>query len=157
MTTEHTHEFRLVAPGDAALRPLLDDLAIEYHRRYGPNNELARFPDSDFSPPDGGFLVLVENGETTAGGAFRRHDESTAELKRIWTHPSHRRRGLARLVVRELEREAAARGYQRVVLSTGPRQPEAIALYLAGGYRPLFDVTAAPETVGEHVFDKTLV
>jgi GNAT superfamily N-acetyltransferase len=157
MTIQHAYEFRLVAPGDAALRPLLDDLAIEYQRRYGANNELTRFPDSDFAPPDGGFLVLVENGETTAGGAFRRYDETTAELKRIWTHPGHRRRGLGRLVVRELEREATGRGYLRVVLSTGPRQPEAAALYLATGYRPLYDLTADPETVGEHSFEKSLV
>jgi GNAT superfamily N-acetyltransferase len=156
MTTEHTSEFRQVMPADAALRPLLEDLTAEYHRRYGPNNEMTRFPDADFAPPYGGFLILVENGQTTAGGAFRRHDETTAELKRIWTHPGHRRRGLGRLVVQELEREAARRGYQRVVLTTGPRQPEATALYLAAGYRPLYDTSADPETIGPHSFEKPL-
>ncbi|GLX10971.1 GNAT family N-acetyltransferase [Microbispora sp. NBRC 16548] len=83
-------------------------------------------------------------GETVAGGAFRRYDAVTAELKRIWAHPSHRRRGLGRAVVRVLEREAAARGYRRVYLTTGPRQPEAAALYLASGYTPLFDVDDRP-------------
>ncbi|GII55258.1 N-acetyltransferase [Planotetraspora thailandica] len=156
MTTDHTSGFRRVMPTDAALRPLLDDLTAEYRRRYGPNNEMTSFPDSDFAPPYGGFLVLVENGETTAGGAFRRHDESTAELKRIWTHPGHRRRGLGRLVVRELEREAARQGYRRVVLTTGPRQPEATALYIATGYLPLFDTGADPETIGPLSFEKPL-
>ncbi len=90
------------------------------------------------------------------GGAYRRYDERTAELKRIWTHSAHRRRGLARRVLTVLEREAAARGYSRIHLTTGPRQPEARGLYLASGYRPLFDVSADPETIGPLPFEKFL-
>jgi GNAT superfamily N-acetyltransferase len=51
------------------------------------------------------------------------------ELKRIWTDSSLRRQGLARRVLVELEAEARRRGYTRVFLGTGPRQPEATALY----------------------------
>ncbi|MEZ0070701.1 GNAT family N-acetyltransferase [Planotetraspora sp. GP83] len=156
MTIEHTFQVRPVAVGDPEVQPLLDGLAFEYETRYGANNELTRFPDSDFAPPDGAFLILVENGETIAGGAFRRYDEVTAELKRIWTHPGHRRRGLGELVVRELENEAVRRGYRRVYLTTGPRQPEAVALYIRAGYRPLFDVTAYPGAMGPHPFEKEL-
>lgn len=75
---------------------------------------------------------------------------------RIWTHSAHRRRGLARRVVDELEREAFARGYRRIRLTTGPRQPEARGLYLATGYTPLFDTTADPETIGKLPFEKHL-
>ncbi|MCG8928041.1 GNAT family N-acetyltransferase [Lentzea sp. CC55] len=78
------------------------------------------------------------------GGAFRRHDAETAELKRIWTHSSHRRRGLARRVLLLLEAEASRLGHRRLYLTTGPRQPEARGLYLAAGYTPLFDVTVPP-------------
>lgn len=137
-------EVRLVAPDDPAVRPLLADLALEYASRYGANDELNRYPAEEFAPPDGAFLVLVLDGETVAGGAFRRYDADTAELKRVWTHPGHRRRGLGAVVVRELEREAARRGYQRIHLTTGPRQPEAVALYLAGGYTPRFDPDDRP-------------
>jgi hypothetical protein len=42
-------------------------------------------------------------------------------------------------VLTELERRAAARGYRRMYLTTGPRQPEARDLYLAAGWTPLFD------------------
>ncbi|CAL9662126.1 hypothetical protein SUDANB105_07060 [Streptomyces sp. enrichment culture] len=75
---------------------------------------------------------------------------------RIRTHSAHRRRGLARRVVAELEREALARGYRRVYLTTGPRQPEARGLYLATGYTPLFDTHADPETIGPLPFEKHL-
>ncbi|MGY1643959.1 GNAT family N-acetyltransferase [Geodermatophilus sp. SYSU D00703] len=57
----------------------------------------------------------------------------------MWTAAAHRRRGLARRVLAELETRAAARGYTRVYLTTGLRQPEAEALYLAAGWTPLFD------------------
>ncbi|MBD8000231.1 MULTISPECIES: GNAT family N-acetyltransferase [Oerskovia] len=81
---------------------------------------------------------------------------ATAELKRIWTHSAHRRRGLARQVLAELEQRAAGRGYPRIYLTTGPRQPEAAGLYLSAGYTPLFDVTRDPEEIGPLAFEKWL-
>lgn len=146
-----------MAVRDPAVRPLLKDLHAEYTGRYGPNDEINRYPDERFTPEHGGaFLILVERGRTVAGGAFFRHDEETAEFKRIWTHPDHRRRGLGVAVVRELEREAARQGYRRVYLTTGPRQPEAAGLYLSTGYSPLYDLAADPEAVGPHPFEKTI-
>ncbi|MFI0731044.1 GNAT family N-acetyltransferase [Streptomyces sp. NPDC021225] len=144
---------------DPRVRPLLRELGEEYSARYGKDahTELARYPDEEFTTERGGvLLLLLEHGEPVAGGAFRRYDENTAELKRIWTHSGHRRRGLARRVVAELEREAGARGYRRIFLTTGPRQPEARGLYLATGYTPLFDTEADPETIGPLPFEKHL-
>jgi GNAT superfamily N-acetyltransferase len=152
--TSHTVSHTTVS--DPAAEPLLRELEYEYTTRYGRNTELSRFPAEEFEPPHGAFLLLHSDGEPVAGGAFRRYDERTAELKRIWTHSAHRRQGWGRLVVAELEREAVRRGYRRIYLTTGPRQPEARGLYLVTGYRPLFDVTADPETIGPLPFEKTL-
>jgi polar amino acid transport system permease protein len=158
-----------VSASDPRVRPLLRELGHEYstlpHSRLRPSGgtpigkdahaELARYPDEEFAPAHGGaLLLLLEHGEPVAGGAFRRYDETTAELKRIWTHSAHRRRGLARRVVAELEHEAESRGYRRIHLTTGPRQPEARGLYLATGYTPLFDAEADPETIGPLPFEK---
>jgi polar amino acid transport system permease protein len=147
---------------DPRVAPLLRELGDEYsslpqafgsaraggtHIGRDAHAEISRYPDEEFTAPHGGLLLLLERGEPVAGGAFRRYDEATAELKRIWTHSAHRRRGLARRVA-ELEREAAGRGYRRVHLTTGPRQPEARGLYLATGYTPLLDTEADPETIG---------
>lgn len=146
---------------DPRVAPLLAELAHEYASRYGGtfeamHDDLRGHSRERFAAPGGALLLLLEDGEAVAGGAFQRYDTRTAELKRIWTHSSHRRRGLARRVVTELEREAAARGYERVYLITGLRQPEARALYLATGYAPLFDVAADPETIGPLPFEKSL-
>ena len=110
----------------------------------------------EFGPPGGGVVLLLEDGEPVAGGAFRRLDDGTAELKRIWTHSAYRRRGLARRVLAELEREIHTRGYARIYLTTGPRQPEAKALYLAT-YTPLYDPDLDPEVIGPHPFEKYVI
>ena len=73
-------------------------------------------------------------GAAVTGGAFRRFDDDTAELKRIWTDRAHRRRGYAKALLAALEAETATRGYRRLYLITGNRQPEAEALYDATGY-----------------------
>ncbi|WP_051969868.1 GNAT family N-acetyltransferase [Kitasatospora azatica] len=138
--------------------PLVRELTEEYLTRYGEgaHAEMSRYPVAEFAPPGGLLLLLLEDGEPVAGGAFRRYDERTAELKRMWTHSGHRRRGLARRVLAELELRALDAGYQRIHLTTGPRQPEAKGLYLAAGYTPLFDLAADPLTIGPLPFEKAL-
>ncbi|MBM9504098.1 GNAT family N-acetyltransferase [Actinacidiphila acididurans] len=151
--TAAQYEVRPAALADPLVRPLLRELEEEYSTRYpgraGGRAELARYPAEEFEPAHGGLLLmLLRDGEPVAGGAYRRYDEQTAELKRIWTHSAHRRKGLGRRIVSALEQAAAAAGYRRVYLTTGPRQPEAKGLYLAAGYTALFDLSADPETLG---------
>ncbi|WP_016933138.1 GNAT family N-acetyltransferase [Rhodococcus sp. R1101] len=162
MTGTGRLEVRAVRQDDPLAAPLLEELAVEYSTRYEHSFEeqyesLVGYPEDRFAPPDGALLVLVEDEVPVAGGAFQRYDESTAELKRIWTSKDHRRRGLGRIVVAELEAEALRRGYTRIYLTTGWRQPEAVALYLAAGYTALFDPRRPAEEIGPHPFEKFLV
>ncbi|WP_405019200.1 GNAT family N-acetyltransferase [Kitasatospora sp. NBC_00070] len=151
-------EVRRVTLADPLTEPLIRELTHEYVTRYGPggHQEMSRFPDSEFEAPDGALLLLLADGEPVAGGAYRRYDERTAELKRMWTHSAHRRRGLARRVLAELELAAEAAGYRRIHLTTGPRQPEAKGLYLATGYTPLFDLDRDPAIFAPLPFEKHL-
>lgn len=135
--------FVYVAVHDPLARPLFDELAYEYGSRYAdriPAEEIhtelwQRYPAEAFEPPDGAFVLLLRDGQPAAGGAFMRHaDPGTVEFKRIWTSRAHRRLGLARRVLVELEAQAVRLGYTRVFLGTGPRQPEAISLYRNSGY-----------------------
>lgn len=127
-------ELRRVSMSDPSVVPLLEDLADEYHRRYGSNDELSSTKPDEFDPPTGLFMVLLDDATTVAGGGFRRHAPGECEVKRMWTNPSYRRRGLAVRVLAALEEGAAAAGYRRLVLETGPLQPEAAALYTGRGY-----------------------
>ena len=131
-------QFVSATHNDPLAQPLLEELAVEYAERYGgtPSLHLAWLPvpAAELAPPDGGLLIGVLGDVPVTGGAFRRYDADTAELKRIWTDRAHRRCGYARSLLAALEAETAARGYRRLYLITGNRQPEAEALYDATGY-----------------------
>jgi GNAT superfamily N-acetyltransferase len=130
--------FLAVGPDDPLAQPLLAELAVEYSQRYGGTPELhlswLPVPAAELAPPDGGLLIGLLNGVPVTGGAFRRFDAETAEFKRIWTDSGCRRRGYAKALLAELEAIAVARGYRRVYLITGDRQPEAEAMYRTTGY-----------------------
>jgi GNAT superfamily N-acetyltransferase len=133
--------FVSAGPDDALARPLLAELALEYAQRYGGTAEIhlnwLPIPSAELAPPDGGLIIGAVDGVAVTGGAFRRYDADTAEFKRIWTDRAHRRRGYAKMLLAVMETETAARGYRRVYLVTGNRQPEAEALYRGIGYREL--------------------
>jgi GNAT superfamily N-acetyltransferase len=157
--------FVAVGQHDDLAEPLLAELAVEYATRYGGTADgvgtwLRGYPADEFEAPSGGMLIGllpgVQGARPVTGGAFRRFDEQTAELKRIWTDSGHRRRGLARALLLALEAEIAGRGYQRIYLTTGDRQPEAEALYLATGYRKLTDPLPAEGEVYPMAFLKEL-
>jgi SsuE family FMN reductase len=149
-----------VRPEDPEAAPLLSDLVVEYSSRYGrinENTQLTEVPASDFHVESGGAFVLLRyGGQTVAGGAIRRYDDETAEVKRMWTSHLHRRQGLGRRVLAELEAAAADLGYRRMYLTTGPRQPEAAGLYLAAGFEPQFDTSVDPESIGPLPFTKEI-
>jgi GNAT superfamily N-acetyltransferase len=127
---------------DALAQPLLAELAVEYASRYDRPVTMVQAwltdnPTDEFAAPDGGMLIGLLDDRPVTGGGFRRFDAETAELKRIWTDSAHRRRGYAMALLSELEAEIAARGYRKIYLMTGDRQPEAEELYLATGYTRL--------------------
>ena len=153
-------EERWTAADDPLAQPLIDDLARDYRSRYGAEGasaEMRRYPAELFTPEYGGdFLILLSDGELVAGGAFTRIDPETAEIKRVWTNPSYRRRGHSRQVMAALERRARENGYTAVELTSGWRQPEAVALYLSLGYRALFDLEGDLKRIGYLSFAKSL-
>jgi GNAT superfamily N-acetyltransferase len=163
MVVPDVNDLRFLAVGqdDPLAQPLLDELAVEYATRYGATVSgvgqwLRGYPVAEFEEPTGGMLVGLLGDVPVTGGAFRRFDDDTAELKRIWTDARHRRHGYARTLLSELEREIAARGYRRVYLTTGDRQPEAEALYLATEYRRLSEPLPAEGEVYPMAFAKDL-
>jgi GNAT superfamily N-acetyltransferase len=153
--------FVAVSQHDPLAEPLLAGLAVEYATRYGGTVErvgrwLRSYPAAEFAPPGGGLYLGLIDDRPVTGGAFRRFDADTAELKRIWTDAGHRRQGLARVLLAHQESEIGARGYRRIYLTTGDRQPEAEALYESAGYTRLPEPLPAEGEVYPVAFEKVL-
>ncbi|WP_291721797.1 GNAT family N-acetyltransferase [Bernardetia sp.] len=79
-------------------------------------------------------VVLYENDIPLGCGAIKPFDSDTMEVKRMYTLPKSRGKGIASKVLLELEKWAKELSYKKCVLETGTKQPEAIALYKKNGY-----------------------
>ena len=115
---------------------LVEQVQQEYIARYG-GRDAAVVEPAEFLPPRGIFLVVEVDGVPAGCGAWRALPSGAAEIKRVYVEPGFRRRGLAQLIVAELEEGAARAGHGSVVLNTGHEQPEALALYANLGYLPV--------------------
>ncbi|CAB4937573.1 unannotated protein [freshwater metagenome] len=121
---------------------LIEAVQAEYVARYGGQDESPIDP-ADFEEPLGRFYVGYLDGTPVATGAWRRSSvralgaQVTAEVKRMYVVPTAQRRGVARRMLTHLEATAAEAGIEAMVLETGMKQPEAIALYTSSGYEPI--------------------
>ena len=79
-------------------------------------------------------VVVYEDEKPVACGAIKQYAEEIMEVKRMYTLPVYRGKGIATMVLNELEKWAAELGYAKCILETGKRQPEAISLYTRNGY-----------------------
>lgn len=81
------------------------------------------------------YVVLAyENEAPVACGSIKRYDKKTVEIKRMFTTFQRRGNGLASQILAELELWASQLSYERIILETGIKQPEAIQLYSKRGY-----------------------
>jgi GNAT superfamily N-acetyltransferase len=127
---------RALPYSDPVAQALVERVQQEYVQRYGGRDEAVVDP-AEFGPPHGLFLVAEVGGVPAACGAWRVHAPGVVEVKRVYVEPDYRRRGLAQVLMDALERSAARAGHRTVVLNSGARQPEALALYAALGYAPV--------------------
>jgi putative acetyltransferase len=95
--------------------------------------------DSEPGPKPSGddisvFFVAYDGTEAIGCGGLRTLDERHGEIKRMYVVPERRGTGVARAILRHLEVEAGARGWDRLVLETGDEQPDAMRFYEREGY-----------------------
>ena len=80
-------------------------------------------------------IVAYENDKPIACGALREHSPTIMEVKRMYTLPESRGKGIATKILANLEKWASELTYQKCILETGKRQPDAIRLYKKNGYK----------------------
>src|SRR3982751_5161096 len=80
-------------------------------------------------------LVAYENEMPIACGAMKEYEPGSMEIKRMYTMPDSRGKGVATKILKALEEWASELGYSNCLLETGKRQPEAIAVYQKNNYQ----------------------
>lgn len=95
------------------------------------------FSPADVNGEGCAFLVAWINGAPVGCGAVRPFNGDEGEVKRVYVAPKARNRGVAGLIMIEIERIALSLGYASLRLETGTLQPYAIRLYERLGYLPI--------------------
>ncbi|WGR96013.1 GNAT family N-acetyltransferase [Bradyrhizobium sp. ISRA443] len=114
---------RLIALSDAAMQALYP----------AESNHLV---DADALAAPGAVFLVARSGREVLGSiAFRIIAPGHAEMKRMFVRAEARGAGLGRRLLEALEDAARRQHVDRISLETGIRQPEAIGLYRASGYR----------------------
>lgn len=80
-------------------------------------------------------LIVYLDEKPVACGCFKKYNEKSVELKRMFVLPEARGLGLAQLVIKELEEEAKNQGFEVLILETLYKQIEAINLYQKSGFK----------------------
>lgn len=115
-------------------RDLVVLLDAELHIRDGEEHAFY----AQFNKIDGlgllGVVVAYVDDIAVGCGAFKRHSDDVAEIKRMFVMPESRGQRIAAQILAELETWARGSGFSECVLETGFKQPEAIALYERSGY-----------------------
>ncbi|MEQ9218566.1 MAG: GNAT family N-acetyltransferase [Cyclobacteriaceae bacterium] len=79
-------------------------------------------------------VVAFEDDLPVSCGAIKPIDEKTVEVKRMYTTPAVRGKGVASKVLAELEAWASEMSFTQIILETGKRQKDAVRLYEKNGY-----------------------
>ncbi|MFM9984637.1 MAG: GNAT family N-acetyltransferase [Flavobacteriales bacterium] len=79
-------------------------------------------------------VVLYEDKRAIGCGAIKEYEPGVMEVKRMFVLPEKRGLGIASRLLKELEGWALELGYQKTILETGIKQPEAIGLYTKNHY-----------------------
>jgi len=99
--------------------------------------ELAELP-GDYVPPNGRLLLAYDNGELVGCVALRKIGDGSCEMKRLFVRDRFRGKGIGRLLIGTIIRNAKEIGYERMLLDTlPPRMNDAIALYRSIGFREI--------------------
>jgi GNAT superfamily N-acetyltransferase len=128
-------EIRLAPLDGGAARALIAALDADLLARYPEEGATHfRLDREEVAPGRGAFVIAYRRGAPVGCGAVRRLDDAVAEVKRMYVVPAARGERIGGRILAALEAEARALGVARLVLETGERQPEALALYRRSGF-----------------------
>lgn len=89
-------------------------------------------------------------------GAIKEYEPGTMEVKRMFTLPDYRGKGIAAILLNELEKWAGELGFRKCILETGKKQPEAIRLYEKNGYKLISNYGQYTKVENSVCFEKAI-
>lgn len=101
-------------------------------------------------------VVAYNDGKPVGCGAIKEFDKNTMEIKRMYTSPKNRGKGIASKMLAELEKWAAEIAYNRCILETGIRQHGAIGLYNKSGYQLIPNYRQYSGVADSRCFEKVI-
>lgn len=101
-------------------------------------------------------VVAYSDSKPVGCGAMKEYSSSVVEIKRMYTPPENRGSGIGTRVLAELEQWVFELSYQKCILETGKRQPEAIALYKKHGYKLIPNYGQYDEIENSVCFEKEI-
>lgn len=106
--------------------------------------------------PATSLFIAREDGRAVACGALHRHEGGVAEVKRMYTRPSHRGRKIGQMIVERIEALARQEGISKLVLETGDRHPAAWTVYERAGFSRCGPVLDYPDSQWSVFYEKNL-
>ena len=101
-------------------------------------------------------VIAYEDNKLVGCGAIKEFTPQVMEIKRMYTLPESRRKGIATKILSELEKWASELSYKKCILETGKRQPEAIELYKKNGYKNISNYGQYKEIENSICFEKKI-
>ncbi len=118
--------------GNKDFQLLVKDLDIDLKARYA---EGQLFYDQFNKIDKIKYVVMVYDQDKPVGcGAIKEYAEKTMEVKRMYVPLENRGTRIASIVLQELEKWSIELGFEKCILETGKKQPEAIRLYEKNNY-----------------------
>jgi GNAT superfamily N-acetyltransferase len=134
MSTANTHTSVIRTNSDHEdFKTLIRSLDQELWGRYGA--EQGFFDQFNKTDKIHHVVVAYADGMPVGCGAIKKYSDDTTEVKRMFVKQNLRGKGIARLVLTELERWASELNYAYCILQTGYKQPDAVGLYQKAGYK----------------------
>jgi GNAT superfamily N-acetyltransferase len=136
--TKANVEFRGEPLSAPIVQQLIKSLNAELESIYPEDGaNFFRLEPEEVAEGRGAFLVAYLHEKPVGCGAIRLNEPGLAEIKRMYVDPTVRGRRVGRQIVNALEAHARQLGAKRIVLETGPRQPDAIAMYTHAGFNEI--------------------
>ncbi|MCL1669440.1 GNAT family N-acetyltransferase [Elizabethkingia ursingii] len=133
---------------------LIDKLDTDLAERNGEKNDFfVQFNKTNLIK---NVIVAYSDNIPVGCGAIKVYDNNTMEVKRMFVLKEQRGKNIAGTILNNLEQWAKEMSYNKCILETGDKMPEAIGLYRKSGYKQIPNYGQYENVESSLCFEKTL-